>query len=187
MEISKTALYVVGLVSASPLFIAINLTELVKTTQKYNRLTNLITPTISCFASLSSSCDRETTFCLMTEPEPAEASSQSQLTSAVSRAKYTCVCKEGFYVPNETLQGFTSEKVESESGNFTCLPCPGGCLMCDKDGSCMFGHDEPEDFLTESVLRASIGAILGACVGCCFGLSFIVFRQRKCKVSARRR
>lgn len=47
----------------------------------------------------------------------------------------------------------------------------------------MFGHEEPEDFLTESVLRASIGAILGACVGCCIVLSILVFRQRKCKVS----
>lgn len=133
------------------------------------------------------SCDRETTFCLMTEPEPTESASQSQLTAAaVSRGKYTCVCKEGFYIPNETLQGFSSDKVEAEAGNFTCVPCPGGCLMCDKDGSCTFGHEEPEDFLTESVLRASIGAILGACVGCCLVLSFIVFRQRKCKVSGTR-
>lgn len=130
------------------------------------------------------SCDRETTFCLMAEPEPAESASQSQLTTAaVSRAKYTCVCKEGFYIPNETLQGFSSDKVEAEAGNFSCVPCPGGCLMCDKDGSCTFGHEEPEDFLTESVLRVSIGAVLGACVGCCVILSLIVFRQRKCKVS----
>lgn len=127
----------------------------------------------------ANSCDRETTFCLMTEPEPAESASAA----AISRAKYTCVCNEGFFVPNETFQGFPSEKVENDAGNFSCLPCPGGCLLCDKNGSCMFGNEEPEDFLTESVLRASIGAILGACVGCCFVLSFIVFRQRKCKVS----
>lgn len=125
------------------------------------------------------SCDRETTFCLTTDPEPADSASQSPLAIA---AKYTCVCKEGFYVPNETLQGFSSDKVESEAGNFSCVPCPGGCMLCDKDGSCMFGNDEPEELLTESVLRASIGAILGICVCCCFVLSVIVFRQRKCKV-----
>lgn len=156
---------------------------------KCNNLINLITHEIhSLFSSCRhSSCDRETTFCLMTEPEPAESAPQSQLTSsALSRAKYTCVCREGFYVPNETLQGFSSEKVEADAGNFSCLPCPGGCLMCDKDGSCIYGHEEPEDFLTESVLRASIGAVLGACVGGCFLLSLIVFRQRKCKVSQRR-
>lgn len=100
-----------------------------------------------------------------------------------SKAKYTCVCKDGFYLPNETFQGFPSDKVESEGGNFSCLPCPDGCLMCDKDGSCSFGPDEPDEFLTESLLRAIIGAILGACVGCCFALFVIVFRQRKCKVS----
>lgn len=117
----------------------------------------------------------------MSEPEPAESAS-SLVSSVASRAKYTCVCKEGFYVPNETLQGFTSEKVDKEPGNFSCAPCPGGCSMCDKDGSCIFGNDEPEDILTESVLRVTIGAILGACVCCCFGLAIIVFRQRKCKV-----
>lgn len=119
----------------------------------------------------------------MTEPEPAESASQSQLTVTASRAKYTCVCKEGFYVPNETLQGFASDKIESEAGNFSCQLCPGGCIMCDKEGSCIYGNEEPEDLLTESVLRVSIGAVLGACVGCCFMLSCIVFRQRKCKVS----
>jgi G protein-coupled receptor 158 len=113
----------------------------------------------------------------MTESEAVE----NQL--LIPRPKYTCLCKDGFYVPNETLQGFPSEKVESEAGNFSCLPCPGGCQMCDKDGSCSFGHDEPEDFLTESVLRASIGAILGACIICCFLVALTVFRQRKCKVS----
>ena len=135
------------------------------------------------------SCDRETTFCLMTEPEPAEsASTQSQPTTfTASRAKYTCVCREGFYIPNETHQAFSSEKIEADAGNFSCVPCPGGCLACDKDGSCVYGHEEPEDFLTESVLRASIGAVLGACVFSCFLLSFIVFRQRKCKVSSLQR
>lgn len=144
------------------------------------RWTNLITVTLPLLPSRS--CDRDTTFCLLMEPEPAESTG----VAGVSRAKYNCVCNEGFYVPNETLQGFPSEKVESGSGNFSCQPCPGGCLMCDMNGGCMSGHEEPEDFLTESVLRASIGAILGACIGCCFVLSFIVFRQRKCKVSCRK-
>ena len=129
------------------------------------------------------SCDRETTFCLMTEPELVGSVLQSQSFASVSRAKYTCVCKEGFYVPNETLQGFYSDKIENETGNFSCLACPSGCFMCDRDGSCIYGHDEPEDFLTESVLRATIGVILGVCMCCCFLLSLIVFRQRKCKVS----
>lgn len=121
----------------------------------------------------------------MTEPEPAESALQTQLTAVTApRAKYTCVCKEGFYVPNETLQGFASDKIESGAGNFSCQPCPGGCIMCDKDGSCIYGNEEPEDILTESVLRASIGAVLGACVACCFVLSLIVFQQRKCKVSS---
>lgn len=102
--------------------------------------------------------------------------------SPSSRAKYTCVCKEGFYVPNETTQGFSSDKIEKDAGNFSCVACPGGCSLCDKDGICIFGHEEPEDILTESVLRATMGAVLGICVCCCFVLSLIVFRQRKCKV-----
>lgn len=119
----------------------------------------------------------------MTEAESAESATQSSLTVSASRAMYTCLCKDGFYVPNETLQGFPSHKVESDIGNFSCFPCPGGCDTCDKYGSCMYGSEEPEDLLTESVLKASIGAILGCCVFCCLVLSFIVFRQRKCKVS----
>lgn len=158
-------------------------------TTTLNRLINFH-EIFSCFFLffLKHSCDRETTFCLMTEPEPADSASQSQSTAAViPRAKYTCVCKEGLYIPNETFQGFSSDKVEMEAGNFSCLVCPNSCPMCDKDGSCIYGHEEPEEFLTESVLRASIGAILGACVGCCLVLSFIVFRQRKCKVSLNQR
>lgn len=119
----------------------------------------------------------------MTEPEPVGSASQSQLTAVFSRPKYTCVCREGFYIPNETLQGFPSDKVEGEVGNYSCVLCPGECSMCDKVGSCIYGHEEPEEFLTESLLRASIGAVLGACVGCCLILAFIVFRTRKCKVS----
>ncbi|CRL00772.1 CLUMA_CG014026, isoform B [Clunio marinus] len=129
------------------------------------------------------SCDRETTFCLMTESEPAESVSQSPLTNTISRPTYTCVCKEGFYIPNQTLQGFPSDKVESKTGNFSCVPCP-GCAMCDKDGSCFYGHEEEEEFLTETVLRTFIGVILGACIGSCFLLSLTVFRQRKRKTIA---
>lgn len=109
--------------------------------------------------------------------------SSSSSSLIVTRPKYTCLCREGFYVPNETLQGFTSDKIENDVGNFSCIPCPNDCLTCDKDGSCIFGNDEPDDFLTESVIRASIGAILGCCIICCFLLALTVFRQRKCKVS----
>jgi G protein-coupled receptor 158 len=105
----------------------------------------------------------------------------------VSRPKYTCLCKEGYYIPNETLQGFPSDKVESDTyggSNFSCLRCPGDCFSCDKDGVCTHGPEEHDDFLsTESVVRVSIGAIIGACVICCFLLGLTVFRQRKCKVS----
>lgn len=126
----------------------------------------------------------------MADPETPEAPlvlalSSSSTISSANHAKYTCVCKQGFYIPNETVQGFPSDKVESDGANFSCVPCPSGCL-CDKDGSCMFG-DEPEDFITESFLRATIGAILGACIGCCLILILIVFRQRKCKVSIKRK
>lgn len=122
----------------------------------------------------------------MADPDTPEAPlvlalSSASTSSSTSHAKYTCVCKQGFYIPNETVQGFQSDKVESDGANFSCVPCPSGCL-CDKDGSCMFG-DEPEDFITESFLRATIGAIIGACIGCCLILMLVVFRQRKCKVS----
>lgn len=131
------------------------------------------------------SCDRETTFCLVTDPDSTDTTTQSpQL--IVSRPKYTCLCKEGFYIPNETLQGFPSDKVESSEmvgGNYSCLPCPGGCLSCDKDGTCIYGPEESDEILSESVLRMSIGAIIGACMICCFLFALSVFRQRKCKVS----
>lgn len=132
------------------------------------------------------SCDRETTFCLMAEPEPADSASHL-ISSLASRAKYICVCKEGFYVPNQTVQGFQSDTVEKEPGNFSCTMCPVGCPSCDSEGLCVFGSKEPEDILTESVLRATIGAILGACVCCCVGIAIIVFRQRKCKVGRSKR
>lgn len=119
----------------------------------------------------------------MTEPEPVDPESQSQLLVSTQLPKYTCVCKEKFYIPNKTIHGFASEKIESEGGNFSCVPCPEGCLVCNENGICLHGNEEPEEFLTESLLRACIGAILGACVGCCVLMSFIIFRQRKCKVS----
>lgn len=112
---------------------------------------------------------------------PEAAASQSQLT--IPSAKYTCVCRDGYYIPNEIYQGMSSDAVEAELANFSCSPCPNACLNCNSDGSCNFGHEEPEDFLTESLLRAIIGATLGACVVCCLALSYVVFHQRKCKVS----
>lgn len=126
---------------------------------------------------ICSSCDRDTTFCLMADPEESEASA-----SPSTQPQYTCVCKEGFYIPNEPFQGFPSDKVELASSNYSCIPCPGGCL-CDKDGNCFYGQ-EVEDFFTETLLRAVIGAVLGACVLCCVLMSLVVFRQRKCKVCA---
>ena len=113
----------------------------------------------------------------MADPEQSEASA-----SPSTKAQYTCVCKEGFYIPNETIQGFPSDKVELASSNYSCTPCPGGCL-CDKDGNCLFG-EEIEEFFTETLLRAIIGAVLGACMLCCLMMSLVVFRQRKCKVCA---
>lgn len=133
------------------------------------------------------SCDRETTFCLATESDTSSdsSSSSSPLSSSqlfIPRPKYACLCRDGFYVPNETFQGFTSDKIESDGSNFTCIPCPTGC-SCDRNGMCIYGTDEEDDFLTESVLRASIGAILGCCILCCFLIGLTVFRRRKCKVS----
>ena len=136
---------------------------------------------------MACSCDRETTFCLATESDTSsDSSSSSSLLSSsqlfIPRPKYACLCRDGFYVPNETFQGFTSDKVENDGSNFTCIPCPTGC-SCDKNGMCIYGTDEEDDFLTESVLRASIGAILGCCILCCFLIGLTVFRRRKCKVS----
>jgi G protein-coupled receptor 158 len=111
----------------------------------------------------------------------------SEADAAAPRGKYTCICREGFYIPNETIQGFQGEKIEasageSASGNFSCIPCPGGCF-CDQSGHCLFGDPEDE-FPTETLMKAVIGAILGACMLCCLVLSIIVFRQRKCKTIA---
>uniref|UniRef100_A0AAG5CVU5 G-protein coupled receptors family 3 profile domain-containing protein n=1 Tax=Anopheles atroparvus TaxID=41427 RepID=A0AAG5CVU5_ANOAO len=115
-------------------------------------------------------CDRESTFCLLAE-----------LDASKPRGKYTCVCRPGYYIPNESIQGFSSEKNnDGNVGNFSCIPCPSAC-ECDSAGSC---SSPDEDFSTETLMKATIGAILGACMLCCLVLALIVFRQRKCKTIA---
>ncbi|XP_058122313.1 probable G-protein coupled receptor 158 [Anopheles ziemanni] len=115
-------------------------------------------------------CDRESTFCLLAE-----------LDVSKPRGKYTCVCRPGYYIPNESIQGFSSEKNnDGNVGNFSCIPCPSAC-ECDSAGSC---SSPDEDFSTETLMKATIGAILGACMLCCLVLALIVFRQRKCKTIA---
>uniref|UniRef100_A0A182Q291 G-protein coupled receptors family 3 profile domain-containing protein n=1 Tax=Anopheles farauti TaxID=69004 RepID=A0A182Q291_9DIPT len=113
-------------------------------------------------------CDRESTFCLL-----------SELDASKPRGKYTCVCRPGYYIPNESIQGFSSEKSDGNVTNFSCIPCPSAC-ECDSAGSC---SSPDEDFSTETLMKATIGAILGACMLCCLVLALIVFRQRKCKVA----
>lgn len=90
---------------------------------------------------------------------------------------------QGYYLPNELFQGFSSDNVE-RSENLSCIRCPGNCL-CDKNGKCLI--DEQIEDSMESLLRVTIGAILSVCILCCFVLAFIVFRQRKCKVSGSKR
>ncbi|XP_053661568.1 probable G-protein coupled receptor 158 [Anopheles marshallii] len=114
-------------------------------------------------------CDRESTFCLL-----------SELDASKPRGKYTCVCRPGYYIPNESIQGFSSEKSDGNITNFSCIPCPSAC-ECDSAGSC---SSPDEDFSTETLMKATIGAILGACMLCCLVLALIVFRQRKCKTIA---
>ncbi|XP_055644410.1 probable G-protein coupled receptor 158 isoform X3 [Toxorhynchites rutilus septentrionalis] len=116
------------------------------------------------------SCDRESTFCLMSE----------EAASSGGRGKYTCVCRDGYYIPNESFQGFTSDKNDANVTNFSCIPCPSAC-ECNSAGSC---SRPDEDFSTETLMKATIGAILGACMLCCLVLALIVFRQRKCKTIA---
>ncbi|XP_053695446.1 probable G-protein coupled receptor 158 [Sabethes cyaneus] len=118
------------------------------------------------------SCDRESTFCLMSDT--ADGSSSG------GRGKYTCVCRDGYYIPNESFQGFTSDKNDANVTNFSCIPCPSAC-ECNSAGSC---NRPDEDFSTETLMKATIGAILGACMLCCLVLALIVFRQRKCKTIA---
>lgn len=59
-------------------------------------------------------CDRESTFCLMSD------TTESADTGATfgSRGKYTCVCRVGYYIPNESFQGFTSDKNDANVTNF---------------------------------------------------------------------
>lgn len=123
----------------------------------------------------SSSCDTETTFCLQSKSNETISGGGRQRTS------YTCLCNIGYYVPNQTLQGFEGLDIESQSGNYSCHRCPGGCIQCDAKGECIDGNTQ-EYFLTETLLRFSIGVILGSCMFSCLILAVIVFRQRKCKV-----
>ncbi|XP_053672923.1 probable G-protein coupled receptor 158 [Anopheles nili] len=114
-------------------------------------------------------CDRESTFCLL-----------SELDASKPRGKYTCVCRPNYYIPNESIQGFSSEINDGNITNFSCIPCPSAC-ECDSAGSC---SSPDEDFSTETLMKATIGTILGACMLCCLVLALIVFRQRKCKTIA---
>uniref|UniRef100_A0A1B0AGW5 G-protein coupled receptors family 3 profile domain-containing protein n=1 Tax=Glossina pallidipes TaxID=7398 RepID=A0A1B0AGW5_GLOPL len=119
-------------------------------------------------------CDRNTTFCLLTENKP-----------AATRDVYTCICKESYYLPNSSLQGFRGDIVEMSDGfdNYSCVPCPGGCTTCDSNGVCLFGGPQ-EAVSLESLLKVSVGSFLGACILCCVVFSVIVFRQRKSKAIA---
>lgn len=128
------------------------------------------------------SCDRETTFCLHTnsDEDDEDISPVSSSNSIFSRAKYVCVCRDGLYLPNSTLQGFTSETVEGSGHlNYSCIPCPNECKFCDRDGYCSTGHVGEEDILTESIIKIFIGSTLGVCFGSCLILSYLVFRRRK--------
>ncbi|KRF85659.1 uncharacterized protein Dvir_GJ16295, isoform C [Drosophila virilis] len=119
-------------------------------------------------------CDRNTTFCLLTETKP-----------PATRDVYTCLCRESYYLPNGTLQGFPGDLVELSEGydNYSCLPCPGGCSNCDMHGVCL--NFQEEDALNiDACLRLLVAIILAACILCCVVLSVIVFRQRKCKAIA---
>lgn len=102
---------------------------------------------------------------------------------SATRDVYTCICKESYYLPNSTLQGFRGDIVEMSEGydNYSCIPCPAGCSNCDSAGVCLYG--EPQETVSlESLLKVSVGSVLGACILCCVVLSVIVFQQRKCKV-----
>lgn len=100
-----------------------------------------------------------------------------------AKAAYTCLCNFGYYVPNQTLQGFEGHVIESGdgNGNYSCIRCPGACSHCDENGACSIG--EAQEFVSlETLVRFGIGVVLGACMLCCLVLAAIVFRQRKCKV-----
>ncbi|KAH8403152.1 hypothetical protein KR222_006136 [Zaprionus bogoriensis] len=119
-------------------------------------------------------CDRNTTFCLVTENKP-----------AATRDVYTCLCRESFYLPNSTLQGFRGDLVELSEGydNYSCVPCPRGCSNCDLHGDCLTFQEE-EALNIDACLRLLVAIVLAACILCCVVLSVIVFRQRKCKAIA---
>ncbi|XP_034126047.1 probable G-protein coupled receptor 179 isoform X4 [Drosophila guanche] len=119
-------------------------------------------------------CDRNTTFCLLTENKP-----------AATRDVYTCLCRESFYLPNSTLQGFRGDVVELSEGydNYSCIPCPGGCTNCDQHGVCL-NFQEEEALNMDACLRLLVAIVLGACILCCVVLGVIVFRQRKSKAIA---
>ncbi|XP_033249589.1 probable G-protein coupled receptor 158 isoform X4 [Drosophila miranda] len=119
-------------------------------------------------------CDRNTTFCLLTENKP-----------AATRDVYTCLCRESFYLPNSTLQGFRGDLVELSEGydNYSCIPCPGGCTNCDQHGVCL-NFQEEEALNMDACLRLLVAIVLGACILCCVVLGVIVFRQRKSKAIA---
>lgn len=121
--------------------------------------------------TFSCSCDTQTTFCF---------NSVSNETNHNQHKPYTCFCQFGYYVPNQTLQGFEGHEVETTEGNFSCIPCPVECALCDHKGECI--NESPDSIPTEALLRFSIATILGLCMFCCLILAIIVFRQRKCKV-----
>lgn len=102
----------------------------------------------------------------------------------VQRSSYTCLCNFGYYVPNQTLQGFDGHDIEANgnaNGNYSCRRCPGGCGHCNELGECT--EPEPHEFISmETLVRCLIGIILGSCMLCCLILAFVVFAQRKCKV-----
>jgi hypothetical protein len=129
------------------------------------------------------SCDRESTFCLTLDPDIYDETTENQSTKRSSTSpKYTCVCKEGYFVPNQTLQGFTSDQLEhGGEGSFSCIRCPNECEFCDKDGVCNSNIGD-EDESTESMLRAIIGSVLAICFACCIILAFIVYHKRKQRV-----
>uniref|UniRef100_A0A6P4FQD6 Probable G-protein coupled receptor 179 n=1 Tax=Drosophila rhopaloa TaxID=1041015 RepID=A0A6P4FQD6_DRORH len=116
----------------------------------------------------------EYTFCLLTENKP-----------AATRDVYTCLCRESYYLPNSTLQGFRGDRVELSEGydNYSCIPCPGGCSNCDNNGVCLTFQEE-EVLNVDACLRLLVAIVLGACILCCVVLGVIVFRQRKCKAIA---
>lgn len=139
------------------------------------------------FGLFFGSCDTETTFCFKSMLNDTTGGVIATGNDGIKqRTSYTCLCNFGYYVPNQTLQGFEAQDMEtnggiSGGGNYSCIRCPGGCEHCNEKGECSDGEPH-EYFLTETLLRFSIGVILGSCMFSCLILAIIVFRQRKCKV-----